>query len=636
MPAPAPVYSEFLRLYPPFDRFEAEALAFLDLHLKAARFVAGNVLVSPNLGEPQSLFILARGQVLATEAGIDGVAGITLSVGECFPIGALTGRRPPANSYTALTDLEMLQLPAAKFHQLMKISPAFTRYCSGYLAGLVTQSRQQLQARYAQQASAQQSLNTPLHTLIKRAPISVTSATPIQRAVEIMGEHKTGSVIVVNGDGAPIGVLTQSDVVQRIVLGRVPLERPINEVMSHDPMTLPETASAYEAMFAMASRGVRHLLLVDDAGRLTGVISEHNLFALQRVGLGQVRRAIESADTTDALRQSLREVQQSVFNMLAQGIGAEQLTQFISTLNDAVTERVLQLNLLQHPLDDIQWSWLAFGSEGREEQTLATDQDNGIVFLPPPDRDPNPDPNPNPEPARARLLAFAQAVNADLDRCGFPLCKGNIMAGNPEWCLTLDEWKTRFSNWIRNPHPEALLNATIFFDFRPLHGQRELAKRMHEHLFEQSTENSAFQRMLAQNALSVAPPLGMIRDFVTETDEDGKAFIDLKKFGARLFVDGARLLALAHGTNAASTIKRLRRTAKQTGGVGDEVEAMIDAFNFIQLLRLRHQHLEAGQGRPGDNRIYVEPLNQLDRRILKEAFRQARKLQQRLKLNYQL
>lgn len=625
----APSVAETLRPYPPFDRFEPEALSFLDQHLQPAKFSAGAVMVSPGQGEAQAMFIIVRGKVQAVSAGAAGAAGeteLTLAVGECFPIGALSGRRASANVYTALTAVEAWLLPAAAFHQLLALSPAFSRHCTGYLASLVSQSRQQLQAHFAQQANASQSLNTRLIDLIKRPPISVDATTPIQRAVEIMGEHKTGSVVAVNGDGAPIGLMTQSDVVRRVVLGRVPLEQPLTDVMSHRPATLPETATAYDAIFAMASRGIRHLLLVDQAGRLSGVISERDLFALQRVGVGQVRRAIESAEDIEALQAALRDVQQSAFNMLAQGIGAEQMTQYISTLNDAATARILELNLRRHAVDEIEWAWLAFGSEGREEQTLATDQDNGIVFLAADAA--------RRDAFRTRLLAFARDVNRDLDRCGFPLCKGNIMAGNPEWCLTLDEWRQKFSLWIRSPQPEALLNATIFFDFRAIYGKRDLAARMHEHLFSLSTANSAFQRMLAQNALTVAPPLGMIRDFVTESDEQGKACIDLKKSGARLFVDAARVLALAHGIDAASTVTRLRRTEKLSGG--DGVDSLIDAFHYIQLLRLRHQHLEAGQGRPGDNRIFIGRLNQLDRRILKEAFRQARALQQRLKMNYQL
>lgn len=623
--------SSKLRNYPPFDRFEPEALDFLDKHLKLTSFPAESVLISQEQGEPQALYIVAKGKVSAQEAGASGTGqetDLALSVGECFPIGALSGRRKSANVYTAATALDVFLLSTAEFHQLIELSPAFGRYCSSYLSSLVSQSRQQLQAHFSQQAAEQHSLNTRLIDLIKRAPISVNTTAPIQRAVEIMGEHKTGSVIVVNADGAPIGLLTQSDVVRRVVLGKVALDQPITEVMSHHPATLSENASAYDGMFAMASRGIRHLLLTDDAGRLSGVISERDLFALQRVGLGQVRRAIESAENNAQLKTALHGVRQSAFNMLAQGIGAEQLTQFISTLNDAATERVLALNLRNHPLDDIEWTWLAFGSEGREEQTLSTDQDNGIIFSPPTGVDS--------EVCRQRLLAFAWAVNQDLDACGFPLCKGKIMASNPDWCLSLDEWKSKFSFWIRSPQPEALLNATIFFDFRPLHGRADLADRLHEHLFAQSSDNSAFQRMLAANALTVSPPLGLIRDFVTQTDEEGKSFIDLKTYGARLFVDAARVLALANGIKAASTVKRLRRIANEKGAADSETEALIDAFNFIQLLRLRHQHLEAGHGRPGDNRIFVGRLNQLDRRILKEAFRQAKNLQLHIKMNYQL
>ncbi|MBU1235635.1 MAG: CBS domain-containing protein [Gammaproteobacteria bacterium] len=617
--------SDTLRKYPPFDRFEPEALAFIDQHLVKADFPAAATLVSPEQGKPESLYIVASGRVRASGHAATG-AEFELGVGECFPIGALSGDRPAAYFFTAATDVEAYLLPAAEFRRLLDISPVFARHCSRYLANLVNLSLQQMQAHLSQQASQQQSLSAPLRSMLKRQPVSVSAATPILRAVEIMAEQKIGSVIVVDDRAAPIGLLTQSDVVRRVVLGGIPLGRPISEAMSPNPVTLADGDSAYDAMFAMASRGIRHLLVTDADGQLSGVISERDLFALQRVGLGQVRRAIDSAQNVEELQHALGDVRLSAFNMLAQGVGAEQLTKFISTLNDAATARVLEMNVVRHPLDDVAWTWLAFGSEGREEQTLATDQDNGIVFLPAVEADT--------EATRQRLLAFAQDVNRDLDSCGFPLCKGNIMAGNPEWCMTLDEWKNRFSSWIRNPHPEALLNATIFFDFRPIYGRGELADRMHEHLFSLSRKDQAFQKMLAVNAMLVAPPLGLIRDFVTEDDEEtGKAYIDLKKSGARLFVDAARVMALAEGVKPASTVARLRSTAKH-GSEG--IEAMVDAFNFIQLLRLRHQHLENGLGRPGDNRVFIGRLNHLDRRILKEAFRQARKLQQRLKLNYQI
>jgi len=471
-------------------------------------------------------------------------------------------------------------------------------------------------------------IDEPLSALVQRAPISVPPTATIRQAIELMGKFSAGSVAIVDEAGAPLGLLTQTDVVRRIVLGGIPLDKPVSEAMTREPVALPPTATVSEAAFAMATHGFRHLLIVDEHGVLTGVVSQRDLFgACQRAGIGHLRRAIDTAEDVDVLKNVLGDVRQLAFQMLAQGIGAEQMTLFISSFNDAVTRRILDLRLRHHALGDIAWAWLAFGSEGREEQTLSTDQDNGIVFVAD---------DGGIETRRTRLLAFAAEVNADLDRCGFPLCKGNIMASNPQWCLTLGEWQRRFSNWIDNPQPEALLNATIFFDFRPLYGQLDLAERMHAHLFRFSRADQAFQKMLAINALRVVPPLGLIRDFSTETDEHGEAYIDLKKSGARLFVDAARVLALAHGLPAASTVRRLRESASLPGGLGEQTEAMIEAFNFIQLLRLRQQHRAAAAGQKCDNRVYVGRLNELDRRILKEALRQAKSLQQRLKLNYQI
>jgi len=206
------------------------------------------------------------------------------------------------------------------------------------------------------------------------------------------------------------------------------------------------------------------------------------------------------------------------------------------------------------------------------------------------------------------------------------------MASNPELCLTPAEWKSRFGAWIREPDPQALLNASIFFDFRVLYGNEHLGDQLRSWLNKTVKGNSAFLRMMAVNALQVMPPLGRIRDFVLEDD----GCIDLKKSGARLFVDVARILALRTGVDSSSTVQRLRQASMKMGVSTEEVAAIIDGFHFIQLLRLRAQHLETEHDAPGDNRIDPDTLNELDRRILKEAFRQARKLQLRLKLDYQL
>jgi CBS domain-containing protein len=439
-----------------------------------------------------------------------------------------------------------------------------------------------------------------------------------------MNELRLGCMVVVDGDRRPVGVVTQSDLLPRVILAGFDLARPIGELMTANPHQLPGSASAYDAALEMATHGVRHLLVVDSDSILKGVVSERDLFSLQRISLRQIRAGIENAADIAALQRASKDIRQLALNLIAQGIGAEQLTQFISALNDALTRRIIVLAREQHDLLGIDFAWFAFGSEGRHEQTLSTDQDNGIVF--------RVADGTQVTEARQRLLAFAKKVNDDLAACGFPLCKGNIMASNPDLCLTLDEWKSRFGDWIREPDPQALLNASIFFDFRVLYGNERFGDQLRTWLNKSAKGNTTFLRMMAANALKVLPPLGRIRDFVLEDD----GTVDLKKSGARLFVDVARILALRTGVASSSTVQRLRQASTKTGTSPEETAAIVDGFNFIQLLRLRSQHLETEHDAADDNRVNPESLNELDRRILKEAFRQARKLQLRLKLDYQL
>jgi CBS domain-containing protein len=313
--------------------------------------------------------------------------------------------------------------------------------------------------------------------------------------------------------------------------------------------------------------------------------------------------------------------------MLAQGIAAEQLTQFIASLNDVLTQRIIDLEFGREDLGQIRFCWMALGSEGRLEQTFSTDQDNGIIFTVPGGG--------SAQQVRERLLPVAKRVNAALDRCGFPLCKGNIMASNPMWCLSLEEWQGRFAAWIDAGDPEALLHGSIFFDFRPLHGDLALAQQLREWLHRHVKSSPKFLHLMTANALRNRPPLGTFRDFVVDKGEH-RDTLDLKMNGTTPFVDAARIYSLASGVDTTNTAQRLRLVGPLLKIPKEEVEAWIEAFLFIQLLRLQGQQAENLQGREMDNRINPYELHELDRHILKEAFKQARKLQARLALDYQV
>lgn len=619
--------AEFLRRFSPFNRMEPPALEFLTERAVLAFHPKGSEILTPEMGQPKHFYIVQRGKVQARQAGPTTVTDYTmmpLGPGECFPIGAISAQRPSTNAYVAVEDSFVFQISDEDFLKLMQMSPVFHLFCTQYIASLLNQSRQQLQSTFSQRAAEQQTMTTQLGRLVKREPIFVTPDVTLRSALEKMAELRIGCMVVADEAQKPVGILTQSDLLPRVVLPGIDLQRPIRDVMTAEPHMMSTSASAYDAALEMATHGVRHLLVVDGEGCLKGVVSERDLFTLQRISLRQIRASIEGAENIEALQRASRDIRQLALNLIAQGIGAEQLTQFISALNDALTCRIIDLAEARHELYGTEYAWLAFGSEGRHEQTLSSDQDNGIIFTLPEGDDK--------QALKQRLLAFAKNVNEDLAACGFPLCKGNIMASNPELCLTLDEWKGRFSDWIREPDPQALLNASIFFDFRVLSGNERMGDQLRAWLNRSARGNTTFLRMMAVNALQVAPPLGRIRDFVL--DEDGT--IDLKKCGARLFVDVARIFGLRADVASSSTVQRLRQAGAKMGMQAEELAALIDGFHFIQLLRLRSQHLDTEHDAPGDNRVNPDNLNELDRRILKEAFRQARKLQLRLKLDYQL
>ncbi len=617
-----------LKAHPPFDGMEGDVLHFLATGLQVAYYPSNVEVVGPESGIASRLYIVKKGAVRssasATPGGVSGAVDAVRGVGECFPIGALIGGRATQYSYRTQEDTFVYELDSRLFHLVLNRSPHFQKFCTAYLASLVSQSQRAMRALVNDGIAESQSLLEPLAALLGRPPISCHPDTPVRKVLELMRDMRVGSVVVVDSRENPIGIFTQPDVVTRVALADVALASPISLVMTPQPTCLAAEAPLFEAALAMTKRGIRHVVVVRD-GRFAGVVSERDLFALQRVSLQRIAQNIRGGKSVEALREAAEGIRELVRNLLAQGLGAGHVTQVISSLNDILAENLVRIVAARHQLQG-NWCWIALGSEGRSEQTLATDQDNALIL----------DDTGSHAPNRARWLAFADEVNRALDACGFPLCKGEIMARNPAWCLSLTEWRAAFSGWIRNPEPRALLNAAIFFDFRPVTGDARLAGELRLWVLEQAAANRAFLRAMSANALQVRPPIGMLRDFVTDTSEEFKGTIDLKMFGVRPFVDAARIFCLANAMPQTSTVARLEQAGHSTALPRAEAHAAVAAFLFLQALRVKHQYLDERPAPGSENRVKPAALNELDRRVLREAFRQGAKLQERLRLDYEL
>jgi CBS domain-containing protein len=469
--------------------------------------------------------------------------------------------------------------------------------------------------------SVTEPLALTLGQVMKRPPVACLPGETVRRALETMRELAIGSMVVADAERVPLGILTLRDVTDRVALEPGAVDGPIERVMTPHPVTLPVTETAYHAALAMIRHGVRHIVLVE-GGRVAGIVSERDLFGLQSTPVRELSAAIKMATNLDAIERFGRDINDLARKMFEQGTAVSALTAFVAALNDLLTERIVQLEFANSELENLRYCWILMGSEGRSEQTLATDQDNGIVFAAAPGQ--------SAESVREAILPVARRINQALDRGGYRLCPGNIMAGNPQWTLSLDEWRTRFERWIDSGSPEALLHGSIFFDLRPLHGDLALGRDLRDWLMRHAPRNPRFLHQMAANALKNRPPLGWLKRFAV--DDEGR--INLKVNGAALFVDAARIFTLAHGIDEVNTERRLRAAAPALRVPPGEVDAWIAAYYHIQGLRLRRQADCMRQGRPADNRIDPYALHDFDRRVLMTAFEQARAIQARVALDH--
>jgi CBS domain-containing protein len=617
-----------LARFAPFAQMDA---AQVDRFIAASTqcyFEPGEVVIEPASGLVDALYLVRRGSVSGRRAAGDAAAAHEHEAGDLFPIGAALARRAVTATYSANVDTFCLALPVEAMTALARDSAPFADFLSARVQHLLELSRRALTSSYAAQTLAEQSLETPLGDLLRRAAYSVPPQTPLVDALLAMHERRIGSVLVADADsGAAVGILTRHDVLGRVTLPGLALSTPIRAVMSSPVHTLGRHHTAQDAALAMSRHGIRHVPIADEAGRVVGIVSERDLFALQRLSLKQVSGAIRAAGDVPALQAVAADIRRFARNLLGQGVGARQLTELISHLNDVLTERLVTLVARQRGVDLSRICWLAFGSEGRSEQTIATDQDNGIVFA-----------SDAPQRDRPALLAFAHEVNEALDACGYPLCKGNVMASNPACCMSPAEWRERFTHWIDHGAPEDLLAASIYFDLRAVAGDAALARSLREDVVQEAARNPRFIKQMADNALRNAPALTWT-GAIDAQPLAGQQVVDLKLHGTAIFVDTARLYALAHGLPATGTRERFEAAGRALNASAQESESWTSAFEALQMLRLRVQldrasraAVDAADGNP--NLLDVAALNDIDRRVLKESLRVARRLQQRIGLDW--
>jgi PAS domain S-box-containing protein len=461
---------------------------------------------------------------------------------------------------------------------------------------------------------------------IKRHAVVCGLETPIQTVAALMTTHQASAALVQAPAGAIVGIVTDGAIRQRVVATGMDGQAPIYRIMSSPMITISERAVIYEALLRMEHQQIQHLALTDEAGRIVGVIRSQELMQFQSYGPIVLTREVEHAATPEDVVRSCQRVPSLVKALLDCGARPHLITRMISSVCNAATVRLLTLAEVELGPAPVPFVFLALGSQGRQEMTLASDQDNAIVSAAVDD------------PARAAasaeyLLAVSRFVCGWLDRAGYPLCRGEVMAQNPRWCQPLNVWQGYFTDWIARAEPQQLLDFTIFFDFQPLYGPPELAETLRRHVVEQLRARPAFFPLFAHNSLLFKPPTRPFGRLLGGGGGDQAGLVDLKD-ALMPIVSFARLYALQHEVAATHTLERLKVLAEAEVFPESTYQAVTEAADFLSRLRLQHQAAASAVGQVPDNLLNPRRLSAVDQTLLQQTFMQIAAVQKRISFDF--
>jgi CBS domain-containing protein len=494
------------------------------------------------------------------------------------------------------------------------------RYWDGVVQDVTQQQRLELQREtlIAELQTSLLFLNDPIRQCLYRPP-QCRLDQPIARAAELMTRHGSSALFVTAEGGSVVGLVTDRDFCERVAARGVTPEHPLHEIMSAPLVAIPETALVYEAILAMQEKGKRHLAVKDAAGAVVGLVSDVELLQVQRYSSIVMTREVSGAETVEAMAAIYDRVPRLVAALLDSGARPRNITRAITAVQDAIVTRLIDLTLRRMGPPPAAFAFVALGSEGREEKTLVSDQDNAVVYA-------------DPDPGRAAacaafFLELGQAVCDGLAQIGCPLCKGGIMAKTPRWCQPLGQWKAYFAQWIATASPQDFLEINMFFDLRPVYGAGELLAALRDHIHRQLRLATPFFVNYAQNELLYRPPLGLFGGI-----DSGKT-LSLKD-AIRPIVGFARLYSLRHGLVDTNTLDRLQHLVDRGVLARSIADESAQAYNFLLALRVQRQVQALDGGEPPTNELDPRSLSSTELTLLKQAFHQVTAMQRRVQHDF--
>ncbi len=543
------------------------------------------------------------------------------SEGDSFGLLSLVGGDKSRANVVAVDDTICYLLNKTAILKLVDSVPAFTEFfLKSFLNKFIDKTYEEMHNKSLLFGGGEKLLfTTPVGEIAVRNVMTAPQTISIRKAAEIMSERRYSSLVIVDEEGVPAGIVTDRDLRDKVVSkGRTGNEK-VSDIMSVSLIKSEARDYCFEALLKMIRYNIHHLLVVDQ-GKLKGIVTNHDLMMLQGTSPISLVREIESQQTIDGLVPAARKTNEIVGLLLKDGARASNITRIITEINDRLVKKIIEIAEKEFGEPPLSYCWMVFGSEGRKEQTFRTDQDNAIIYE---------DPLTEKEDAEARTYfsVFSAFIRDSLIKCGFPRCPANYMASNPEWCQPVKTWKKYFSSWVYTPTPDAVMKSLIFFDFRPLYGDFRLADSLRDFLSSFLDGQMIFLGYMANMVIKNTPPVGFFKSLIVEKSGEHKDELNLKVKGIAPIVDIVRLFSLEKGIKETSTLERLSELRERHTIVREYADELEHAFEFIMLLRIQNQFEQIEAERMPDNFINPKKLSNLEKRTIKESFTLISKLQ---------
>ncbi|PMH46583.1 cyclic nucleotide-binding protein [Vibrio sp. 10N.286.49.B3] len=613
----------FLSQYPPFDRLPEDVLTTVTQSIEISYYRQDTPII--HFGDDiKDLFMVRSGVVEVYRR--KGELYNRLDQGDLFgQMGLLTNNkiRFPVK---AIEDSLIYCIPGSVFQDLYDHFDSFADFVE-------VADNARLRQAVMHNEEANDLTTSKVRTLLTRDAPTIDKNQTIQQAAILMAEENISSILISDPDivensdddqNPVIGIITDRDLCTRVLANGLSPEDTVSTVMTPELVSLDHNAYVYEAMLVMLRYNVHHLPVLKDKKPI-GIIETTDIIRYESQNSLLLVSSIFQQQTIEELASLAEQVKDSFVRLVNEDANSHMVGTAMSVIGRSFKQRIIELAEDTLGNAPVPFCFLALGSMGRDEQLLVTDQDNAMIL----------DDDYDEEKHGAYFAEFSKFICDGLDKCGYSYCTGDIMATNPMWRMKRGEWEECFADWIDNPNPKALLNASIFFDLDGVSGRLKWAEQLQSFIVRRARKNNRFLACLARNALNRTPPLGFFKDFVMEKDGQHKNSINLKRRGTAPLCDLIRVHALAVGSHSQNSFERLDDIIDAGILPKGRAQDLRDALEFISMVRIRHQAYDVESTITPDNNIEPENLSDFERRNLKDAFQILSNGQNFLKFRYQ-